>query len=115
MACTLSKLDMDVRQANGGPASAEFARDRAGAEHFFDLAEKEIDAAYRALNDDITEQADRSMLSAADAALAYSSSLPAEHFIIPERTPTDLRGKGRPPVNKGVKQFPGDRHTAAAS
>ncbi len=109
-ACTLSKLDMDVRQANGGPASPEFARDKAAAEHFFDLAEKEIDASIRALNDDVTEAADESMLKAAEAALAYSTSLPPEQFIIPERTPTDLRGKGRPAVQKGVKQFPGDKH-----
>ncbi|MEZ6233120.1 MAG: acyl-CoA dehydrogenase family protein [Phycisphaerales bacterium] len=112
-ACTLSKLDMDLRQANGGPASAEFARDKAAAEHFFDLAEKEIDQNYRALNDDITEQADESMLKAAEAALAYSSTLPAEHFVIPERTPTDLRGKGRTPRQEGVRQFPGDKYANA--
>lgn len=112
-ACTISKLDTEVRAANGGPASPEHARDRAAAEHFFDLAEKEIDTSYRALNDDLTEQADESMLKAAEAALAYSSSLPAEQFIIPERTPTDLRGKGRTPRQTGVKQFPGEKRAAA--
>jgi hypothetical protein len=35
--------------------------------------------------------------------------LPSDHFIIPEKTPTDLRGKGRKPGQEGIKQFPGDR------
>jgi len=104
--CTLAKLDSELKtHASGGGngSDLEFARNKAAALHFFDLAELEIRNSYRACY----FNADETMLMAADAALKFSDSLPPGDFIIPERTPTDLRGKGRTPTQNGIKQFPG--------
>jgi hypothetical protein len=98
-ACTLSRLDADIRAGRNG---TEMARDRAAAEHFFDLAELEIRQRFR----EIHEHADDSMLRAADAALAHSATLPNDLFIIPERSPT-AKGTGRTPTQSHIKQFPG--------
>ncbi len=100
-ACTLSRLDKDVRSGGDG---LEFERDKAAALHFFDLAELEIQQRIRALY----ENADVSMETAAAAALALNDAQPASDFIIPEKTPTDLRGKGHRPKQEHIKQFPGD-------
>ncbi|GIW74856.1 MAG: acyl-CoA dehydrogenase [Phycisphaerales bacterium] len=100
-ACTLSRLDRDIRQGLSGP---EMERNRAAAEHFFDLAELWIQANWR----ELYENADDSMFRAAQAALAHNATLPTELFIIPERSPTDQRGKGRKPKQEAIKQFPGD-------
>jgi acyl-CoA dehydrogenase family protein 9 len=101
-ACTLSKLDHDIRihGANGG---AEWVRDRAAAEHFFDLAEHEIHTCFRGLY----ENSDDSMLKAASAAIAHNQTLPNELFIIPEKSPTAM-GTGRMPARDAIRQFPGD-------
>jgi alkylation response protein AidB-like acyl-CoA dehydrogenase len=102
--CTLSKLNADIKAHQGNGASdLEYQRDKSAAMHFFDLAEIEI----RQLFHEMHENADDTMLAAGDAALAHSASLPASRFVIPERTPTDLRGKGRMPNQAGIKQFPG--------
>ncbi|MEO0630219.1 MAG: acyl-CoA dehydrogenase family protein, partial [Planctomycetota bacterium] len=104
-ACTLSKLDMEMRKHgdNGGP---EFARDKAAAFHFFDLAELEIEKQFR----DGYRNADDTMMASAETAMAFSDTQDAGLFIIPERTPTDLLGKGRQPRDEAVKKFPGDKH-----
>lgn len=113
--CTLAKLDADLKahKGHGNGGDAEFARDRAAAIHFFDLAELEIRENFRACY----ENADDTMLAAADAALAYSDTLPNSHFIIPERSPV-AKGTGRVPDQEGIKQFPGEAfsesHPAAA-
>ena len=104
-ACTLSKLDMDLRK-HGDNGGAEFARDKAAAFHFFDLAELEIEKHFR----DGYRNADDTMMASAEAAMAFSDTQPAELFIIPERTPTDLPGKGRQPRDEAIKKFPGDKH-----
>jgi alkylation response protein AidB-like acyl-CoA dehydrogenase len=106
-ACTLSKLDMETRAhgENGGP---EVARDRAAALFFFDLAELEIQRCFR----ELYYNADDTMLKAADAALAFSDTQPASDFIIPEKSQTELRGKGRTVDQTAIKQFPGDRRAA---
>jgi len=108
--CTLSKLDHDLR-THGSNGGLEFARDKAAALHFFDIAELEIQKYFR----EMYYNADDTMLKAAEAAMAYSDSQPASDFIIPEKTPTEFRGKGRKPNQKGIKQFPGTntRETAA--
>jgi acyl-CoA dehydrogenase family member 9 len=108
--CTLSKLDMDVRR-HGSNGGAEFARDKAAAMHFFDLAELEIQRLFR----DLYYHADDTMLAAADAALAYSDTQPASDFIIPERTPTDAGGKGRKTDHSSIKLFPGGSHAEAST
>jgi len=105
-ACTLSKLDRDVRSGKTGP---EADRDKAAAMHFFDLAEVEIHVLWRGLY----ENADQSLRSASKAALAYSDTLPAEDFAIPEKSPTEFRGKGRDLKQDGIKQFPGDAYASA--
>ncbi|RMH11859.1 MAG: acyl-CoA dehydrogenase [Planctomycetota bacterium] len=98
--CTLSKLDHQLRR---GASGVEFERDRKAALHFFDLAELEIQNCFRGLY----ENADDSMLEAAEAAIAYSDTQPAERFIIPEKTPTDALGKGRRVDQRYIPQFGG--------
>ncbi len=100
MACTLSKLD---RQIRAGEEGVEFEADKAAALHFLDLAELWIRDSWRALR----FNADPSMRRAASAAIAYNDTLPNGDFIIPERSPV-ARGTGRTPSQHGIKQFPGD-------
>ncbi len=105
-ACTLSKLDSDLRRhAGNGAADVEFQRDKLAALHFFDLAEVEIKEFFR----NLLEHADDTMLAAADAEMKHCATLNPDEFVIPEKTPTDLRGKGKKPNQNGIKQFPGDR------
>lgn len=103
--CTLSKLDRDLR-AHGGNGGEEFARDKAAAAYFFDLAELDIEQQFR----DGYRNADDTMASAADAALRHNDTLPAVLFIIPEKTPTELRGMGRKARDHGIRKFPGGTH-----
>lgn len=99
-ACTLSKLDMDIRHGGDG---AEFERDRAAAMHFFDLAECAIHTSFR----ELYENPDDTMLTAADAALKYTGTLPNSLFAIPEKSPI-AKGTGAPRKLDGIKQFPGN-------
>lgn len=99
--CTLSRLDKDIRDGKTGP---EMDRNKAAAAHFFDLAEQWIQANWR----ELYENADDTLFAAADAAMAHNSTLPADLFVIPERTPTDQKGEGRTPNQDAIKQFPGD-------
>jgi hypothetical protein len=104
--CTLAKLDLDLRKHGNNGVDLEFARDRAAAIHFLDLAEVEIRENIRSMY----ENADDTMLDAADAALKHCQSLPNSSFIIPERTPLPgARGTGRTPGQDGIKQFPGEK------
>ncbi len=107
MLCTLSRLDADMRAHQGkagvSGTGSEFERDRTAAIHFLDLAEVEIHDNLR----NLYENADDSMLAAADAAMAHSKSLPNDQFIIPEKSPT-AKGSGHIPKQDGIKQFPGD-------
>jgi acyl-CoA dehydrogenase family member 9 len=108
-ACTLSKLDHDLR-SHGGNGSGEggdleFQRDRAAAMHFFELAENAIQHNWR----DLYENPDDTMLTAAAAALKYSDSLPNSDFVIPEKSPI-AQGQGRKKKQDSIKQFPGDRY-----
>lgn len=103
-ACTLSKLDADLRKHGGnGAGDAEFQRDRAAAMHFFDLAEVEIGTRFR----EIYENADDTMLSGADAAMKHNATLANKDFSIPEKSPT-AKGTGRLLKQEGIKQFPGE-------
>jgi len=100
MACTLSRLDMQIRAGEDG---TEFERDRAAAEHFLDLAELEIRECFRGLQ----ENADDSMRRAADAAIALNDTRPNSDYVIHERSPS-AAGTGRGVEREHVKQFPGD-------
>jgi alkylation response protein AidB-like acyl-CoA dehydrogenase len=104
MACVLSKLDMQIRRGDDG---AEFERDRAAAEHFLDMAELEIRHNIRAL----TENADDTMLRAAEAAIRVSDAQPNERFVVPEKSPV-AAGTGKVPDQSAINQFPGEGHTA---
>jgi len=111
MSCTLSKLDSDLRRRNGAAeGDTEWQRDRAAAEHFFDMAELAIRNNLRAL----TENADDSMLKAAEAALKHTDTLPNSQFVIPERSPT-AKGTGRRNKQDGIKQFPGNAYANAGA
>ncbi len=105
-ACTLSRLDEQIRAGENG---ADFAADKAAAMHFFDLAELEIHNNFRALNG---EHADDTLFPAAEAAVKQNMTRPASDFVIPEKSPTDQQGNGRTPRQDGIRQFPGDRHAA---
>ncbi len=103
--CTLAKLDHDLKaHAGNGVGDAEFQRDKAAAVHFFDLAEREIESKFR----ELYLNADDTMLTAADAAMAYTASLPNSDFVIPERSPI-AKGTGRHVKQDGIKQFPGEK------
>jgi acyl-CoA dehydrogenase family member 9 len=105
-ACTLSKLDQDLKQHGGnGAGDLEFQRDKAAAMHFFEIAEHAIHHNFR----DLYENPDNTMLTAAAAALKYSDTLPNSNFAIPEKSPV-ARGTGRKLKQEGIKQFPGDRY-----
>jgi hypothetical protein len=99
MACTLARLDKQMRAGASGPA---FERDRAAGLHFLDMAAHEVRAAFAALYD----HADDTMAAAAKAALAFSDTLPASRFIVPERSPV-AAGQGRVAAKEFIKQFPG--------
>ncbi len=104
-ACTLSRLDRDLRRRRSGP---EFERDKTAAIHFFDLAELEIFNAFRALH----ENPDDTMRTAAQAALSHAETLPNSDFVIPEWS-QNARGSGRTNPQDAIKQFPGDSHPTA--
>ncbi len=103
--CVLSKLDQQLRAGHDGP---EFDRDRTAAEHFLDLADIAIRRNFEAL----TDNADASMLKAADAALAHNDTLPNEDYVIPEQSPV-AQGTGHKPNQSAIKQFPGGSRMAA--
>jgi acyl-CoA dehydrogenase family member 9 len=103
-ACTLSKLDRDVRTWNGhASADPRAARDRAAAVYFMETAELEVRRCFH----ELFHNADESMLAAAKAALAFSETLPNDKYAIHEASP-NAKGTGRPPRRDGIKQFPGD-------
>ena len=97
--CTLSRLDQEIKKGESG---LEFERNKAAAMHFFDIAELAIHDSFRRLH----ENADDTMLKAAEAALAYSQTLPNSDFVISERSP-NAQGTGRVPSQDHIKQFPG--------
>jgi alkylation response protein AidB-like acyl-CoA dehydrogenase len=102
-ACTLSKLDHDLKQANGLGSDAEFERNKAAAFHFFELAECGVHTCFR----ELYENPDDTMLKASSAAMKYTATLPNNEFSIPEKSPV-AQGAGRIRKQEGIKQFPGD-------
>jgi len=97
--CTLSCLDKDIRNGESG---TEFERNKAAAVHFFDIAELAIHQAFRELH----ENADDTMLKAAELAFAHSDTLDNKNFAIPESSPSS-KGTGRELKQDHIKQFPG--------
>ena len=103
MACTLSKLDSQLRAGDEG---VEFDRDKAAAEHYCDYAVHEIDRILAELR----HNTDDTMLDCAEKALAFNATLPNNRFVIPEKSPT-AAGTGMTPRQDGIRQFPGDSVT----
>lgn len=99
MACTLAKLDRQLRTGASGPS---WERDKAAGLHFIDMAAHEVRLSFAALYD----HADDSMSAAAKAALAFSDTLPTSRFIVSERSPNAM-GQGRIAPTEFIKQFPG--------
>jgi hypothetical protein len=102
-ACTLSRLDRDIRDGRNNKDGTEFTRDKTAAEFFMAMAEDAIDACFRSL----FENSDTAAVAAAEAALAHSATLPNDRFAIPEASPI-ARGTGRAAPRDGIKQFPGN-------
>ncbi len=105
MACTLSKLDSQIRAGEDG---IDFERDKAAALHFLDMAELWVRENWRAL----TANPDATMRTATQAAIARNDALPNDQFVIHERSPT-AKGEGRELKQDAIKQFPGDRYADA--
>ncbi len=105
--CTLSRLDMDIRNGESG---TQFERNKAAAAHFFDVAELAIHQAFRELH----ENADDTMLKAAELAFAHSDTLDNKKFAIPESSPSS-KGTGRELKQDHIKQFPGTATSGAGS
>lgn len=101
VACTLSKLDQQLKAKESGP---QFERDKAAALHFIDMAELVINTNISRLN----KNDDDSMRTAASAALKHNDTLPNSDFIIPESSP-NAKGTGRVSPKEHIKQFPGDK------
>lgn len=106
-ACTLSKLDQDLRRGGEG---AEFDRDKAAAFYFFDMVEQEFYQNIRSLYDN----ADQSMLKAAAAAIKHADTMPNSEYSIPEKSPI-AKGTGRTLKQDGIKQFPGSPTVGAGT
>ncbi len=100
-ACTLSRLDHDIRH-RGTNHDVRFERDRTAAVYFMDMAKTEIARCFH----DLFENDDDTMREAAKAALQYSEQLPNTDFAIPESSP-NAKGTGRVAKPDGIKQFPG--------
>jgi len=105
-ACTLSKLDHEIRTGQSGP---RFERDKAAAMYFFEMAAAEIHRCHH----ELLNNQDDTMRAAAEKALRYSEQLPNDQFVIPEASP-NARGTGKKPAADGIKQFPGEGDNAQA-
>jgi hypothetical protein len=98
-ACTLSKIDMQMKKGEHGVA---YERDKSSAFHFFDLAEQEI----RSRFDNLYHNADKTLAEAATKAMDYTNSLPNRDFYIHQKSP-NAEGSGRKPIREYIKQFLG--------
>lgn len=108
-ACVLAKLDADITaHAGNGVADLEFQRDKTAAIHFFELAEVQIHDCLR----ELYENADESMLAAADAAIRHSDAKGNSEYVISEKSPV-AKGTGRKNKQDGIKQFPGHAYQEA--
>ena len=105
-ACTLSKLDRDIRRheatGNGSPTSP-YQRDRRRRDVFHWTWPRTRSTGVFA---HLFHDSDDAMLAAADAALAHTHALPNDRYVIPESSPV-AKGTGRNLNQDGIKQFPG--------
>ncbi|OQY26450.1 MAG: acyl-CoA dehydrogenase [Candidatus Cloacimonetes bacterium 4572_55] len=100
-ACSLSKLDLQIRKGDQGES---FERDKRAAIHLMELADLKIQENIRAL----TDNADESMEKCASSSLKHIDTLPDSDFYIPEKSPVAKPESGKPVDNRHIKQFLGD-------
>ena len=99
MLCSLSKLDMRIRN---GASREELAHDRAMVDYIMSYGSYKIHGWNRSLR----QNADTAMLRAADQAWKFGESLPNSEYYIPERTPDlDARGTGKQCDQDAIMQF----------
>jgi acyl-CoA dehydrogenase family member 9 len=99
-ACTLSKLDSELRAGQSGNRVSVESANMMAALHLFDLAEHEIRRSFR----EIFDHPDSTMKPAADAAMKQVAQLPNSDYSIPEASP-NAAGTGRVRPQEGIKQF----------
>jgi len=104
-ACTLSRFNQQTER------NTAQEHEKAAAMHFFDMADHEIQRCFHELH----ENADETMLAAADAALAYVKTLPDSDYVLPEKSPAVSPSAGRKRQQEFVKQFPGDKHAGESA
>jgi len=100
LSASLAKMDDQLRSGEYGP---EFERDRAAFEYLFDWFERKIHQNFG----EMRHNADESMREAAEAARAYSDTLPNEDFYIHEGSPLG-RDVGKEPPQEHIPQFDGE-------
>ncbi len=99
MMCTLSKVDRSIRR---GTTGAELEEEMKIVEHVSALATEEVDRAMRGLR----TNTDKTMRSAAEAALKKIDELPNADYVIPEKTPDESAyGTGKKPDQTHIPQF----------
>jgi alkylation response protein AidB-like acyl-CoA dehydrogenase len=99
-ACTLSKLDSQVRAGQSGNRVSVESANMMAALHLFDLAEHEIRRSFR----EIFHHPDSTMKPAADSAMKQIARLPNSDYSIPEASP-NAAGTGRVRPQEGIKHF----------
>jgi alkylation response protein AidB-like acyl-CoA dehydrogenase len=99
-ACTLSKLDRDLRR---NVRDIAYQRAHDAAIHFMDLADQEIEDCFKRLH----ENTDDTMAAAAKSAMQYCDTLPNSDYVIHEASP-NAKGTGKALAQTGIRQFPGD-------
>lgn len=99
MACSLSKLDKNIRN---GVGEKQLAYDRAMVDYIMAYGKYKINGWFRSLR----HNPDKTMLGAADKALEFGDTLPNADYYIPESTPDlDARGSGKVCEQEFIKQF----------
>ena len=99
MACSISKMDKSLRN---GLDEKQIAHDRAMLDYIMSYASYKINGWLRGLR----ENADASMLKAAEKALEFGETLPNSDYYIPESTPDkDALGTGKVNNQDGLQQF----------
>ena len=101
MACSISKMDKSIRN---GLDEKQLAHDRAMLDYIMSYANYKINGWLRGLR----ENADATMLKAAEKAWEFGETLPNCDYYIPESTPNDeALGTGKVNNQDGLQQFGG--------
>ena len=99
IACSLSKLDMNIRN---GVDAQQLAYDRSMVNFIFSYGQYKINGWLRALR----QNSDAAMLGAAQQAWQFGEGLANDEYYIPEKTPDlAVRGTGKVCNQEAIKQF----------